>query len=113
MQKSIPFLALLTLSATSFAYTQQDLLSAQYDYQVASDQLTQAKNNLSNDSKSLKSAQEDRDKALGKYQAAESALTLAKQGKESAEVALKQKTSNFEKSNEKVNQIWDSLNKTN
>ena len=112
MKKRNVLLLLLTVACGSvFAYTQQDLLSAQYDYQVSSDQLTQAKNNLKDASSSLIDAQQDRNKAYEKYMAAESSLVSAKKAKADAESAVTNKTEAFAKANDKVNQIWDSLNK--
>ena len=93
------------------AYTQGDLLSAQYNYQSASDKLTLAKNEKRDASQALNKAKTQLDEAEKSYQTAQKQMQGTQTRYANAESSLLQKNKDFGIANDNLNQIWNSLNK--
>ena len=96
-----------------YAYTQTDLLSAQYTYQATNDKLTQAKNEKIAASAALAKAKTKMEDAQKKLKEAQQEYQQAQTRSANAESSLVQATKDFSSANQKVNQIWNSLNPKN
>jgi len=103
-------LILACLTGAAIAYTQSDLLAAQYTYQTTNDKLTQAKDEKKSASDALAKAKSKVEDAQKKLKEAQQEYQTAQTRSKNAESSLLQATKDFSSANQKVNQIWNSLN---
>ena len=111
MMKFKPIIVLSCCITSAFAYTQSDLLAAQYDYQTSSNQLTLAKQEKQDASAALSKSKQKLDDAQKAYQDAQKELQGVQTRYANAESSLILKNKDFGTANNNLNQIWNSLNK--
>ncbi len=111
MMKFKPIIALSCCITSAFAYTQSDLLSAQYEYQTSSNQLTLAKQEKQDASAALSKSKQKLDDTQKAYQDAQKELQGVQTRYANAESSLILKNKDFGTANNNLNQIWNSLNK--
>jgi septal ring factor EnvC (AmiA/AmiB activator) len=103
-------LALSCCVTAACAYTQSDLLSAQYAYQDSSNNVTQAKTEKQDASEALAKSKKKLEQAQKDLQQAQQNFNQAQTRFSDAESNLVQTNRDFGVANAKLNQIWTSLN---